>query len=111
MKHFDRKLWIGLAVMTLLSPLGVILPEKWKAGSAWGEWDAATLQKLLGYVPDGLRQMADFWNAPIANYNFGGEEATLLMKAISYVLSGIIGIIIVAVVMFIISKLVLKNDR
>jgi cobalt/nickel transport protein len=97
--------------MALLSPLGVILPEKWKAGNAWGEWDAATLQKLLGYVPDGLRQMADFWNAPIANYNFGIEQATPFMKVIFYILSGIIGIAIVAVVMFIISKLVLKNER
>ncbi len=32
------KLWIGLAVLIVLSPLGLILPERFKAGDAWGEW-------------------------------------------------------------------------
>ncbi len=32
------KFLIGIAVLIVLSPLGLILPEHFKAGSAWGEW-------------------------------------------------------------------------
>jgi len=32
------KLWIGIGALIVLSPLGLILPDQFKAGSAWGEW-------------------------------------------------------------------------
>ena len=111
MKRHDRKLWIGLAFMALLSPLGVILPEKLRSGGAWGEWDVETLRKLLGYVPEGLKRTADFWSAPIKGYNFGSEQTALLVKMIFYIISGLIGLGLVAVVMYVISKLVLKHER
>ena len=42
------KFWIGIVVLIVLSPLGLILPEHFKAGSAWGEWGADEMQKLVG---------------------------------------------------------------
>ena len=39
-----RKLWIGLGVLILLSPLGLIVPASIGAGTAWGEWSAGELQ-------------------------------------------------------------------
>ncbi|MGD0919371.1 MAG: hypothetical protein ABSB22_23255 [Thermodesulfobacteriota bacterium] len=57
MKTFQKRLWIGLFILALLTPLGVILPEKFNAGDAWGEWGPETLEKLLGYVPDGLKRL------------------------------------------------------
>ena len=51
------KLWIGLGVLIILSPLGIILPEHFKAGSAWGEWGADEMQKLVGYIPQGLEKV------------------------------------------------------
>ncbi|MDD5168304.1 MAG: hypothetical protein PHN75_05765 [Syntrophales bacterium] len=109
MKRFDRKLWTGLVIMALLSPLGVILPERWKAGNAWGEWDTDTLQRLLGFVPEGLKRITGFWSAPIRDYNFGTEGAALMVKAISYIISGVIGLVLVALVMYLIARLVLKK--
>ncbi len=111
MKKFEKKLWLGLFIMALLSPLGIILPEKFAAEDAWGEWGIEALEKLLGYVPEGLKETADIWRAPIPDYNFGGEEALLAAKILSYIVSGIIGIILAAIIMIIISKFLFKNEK
>ena len=111
MKKFEKKLWLWLFIMALLSPLGIILPEKFGAEDAWGEWGLNALEKLLGYVPEGLKKTADIWTAPIPDYNFGGEGALLLAKILSYIVSGIIGIILASVVMIIISKYLFKNEK
>ena len=42
--------------MALLTPLGIYLPKKFKAGDAWGEWGTDKMQELLGYVPAGLKK-------------------------------------------------------
>lgn len=109
MKRFEKKLWLGLFIMALLSPLGIILPEKFGTEGAWGEWSLDVLEKLLGYVPEGLKRTADIWAAPIPDYSFGGEGALLPVKILSYVVSGIIGIILASIIMIIISKLLLKK--
>jgi hypothetical protein len=110
-KRFEKKLWLGLFIMALLSPLGIILPEKFAAEDAWGEWSLDALEKLLGYVPEGLKRTADIWVAPIPDYTFGGDGALLPAKILSYIVSGVIGIILVSVVMIIISKYLFKNEK
>jgi cobalt/nickel transport protein len=111
MKKFDKKLWIGLLVMALLTPLGIYLPERFKSGDAWGEWGTDRLQELLGYVPEGLRKMAEFWKAPVPDYNFGGENAAFGTQVVSYIMSGIIGIAIAALVIYLITKLLVKHEK
>ncbi|NTW17428.1 MAG: cobalamin biosynthesis protein [Syntrophaceae bacterium] len=111
MKKFEKKLWLGLFIMALLSPIGIVLPEKFGAEDAWGEWGLDALEKLLGYVPEGLKKTADIWSAPIPDYNFGGDGALLTAKIFSYIVSGIIGIILASVVMIIISKYLFKNEK
>lgn len=110
MKRFEKKLWLGLFVLALLSPLGIILPEKFGAEGAWGEWEVGALEKLLGYVPEGLKKTADIWTAPIRNYNFGGEDAVLSTRIISYIVSAFIGILLACIIVFIISRL-LKHEK
>jgi len=110
-KKFEKKLWLGLFIMAMLSPLGIILPEKFGAGDAWGEWGLNALEKLLGYVPEGLKKTADIWTAPIPDYNLVGDGALLPAKILSYIVSGIIGIILASVVMVIIFKFLFKNEK
>jgi len=98
MTRFQKKLWIGLLIMTLLTPLGILLPEKFRAEEAWGEWGTEKLEKLLGYVPEGLKKLADFWKAPIPDYNFGGEGASMTGQVFSYIASGLLGIALCAFV-------------
>ena len=111
MRRFEKKLWLGLFVMALLSPLGIILPAKFGAGGAWGEWGVDALEKLLGYIPEGLKRTADIWSAPIPAYNFGGENAVLTTKILSYIVSAIVGIILASIVIFILSKIFLRHDK
>jgi hypothetical protein len=100
------KLWIGLMVLILLSPLGLILPEHFKAGSAWGEWGADEIQKLVGYVPQGFKKLADLWNAPMPDYAFKGwEEKGLSYLSFAYIVAAIVGIAVIVAVAYFIGKL------
>ena len=111
MTKFQKKLWIGLLIMVFLSPLGVYLPKLFNAEEAWGEWGMDAIEKMLGYVPEGMKKIADLWKAPIADYNFGGEGAALSTQIYSYVISGLIGITFVAAVIYIITKLLVRNEK
>jgi cobalt/nickel transport protein len=111
MTKFQKKLWIGLLVMALLTPLGILLPEKFKAEEAWGEWGTDRLEKLLGFIPEGLKKLADLWKAPIPNYNFNGEGASSTVHVISYVVSGLLGLGICAFVVFIVSRFISRHGK
>jgi cobalt/nickel transport protein len=111
MTKSQKKLWIGLLILALLTPLGVILPEKLKAGGAWGEWGPAELEKLIGYVPKGIKRLTDLWKAPVPDYNFGGEGASMTVQVLSYLVSGLIGILAVGLVIYLISKVIVRNEK
>jgi hypothetical protein len=105
------KLWTGLAMLIVLSPLGLILPEHFKAGSAWGEWGAGEIQKLVGYIPRGLEKFAGLWTAPIPDYAFKGwEEKGLPHLGFAYIISAIVGIGIIVAVVLLIGKILAKKD-
>lgn len=88
-----RKLWIGLIFLILLSPLGLYLPAKFGAGSAWGEWSAEEISKMVGFVPSGLGKLQGLWKAPMPDYALRGQKDG---SSISYILSAIIGVAVVA---------------
>jgi len=106
------KFWVGIGILIILSPLGLILPEHFNAGSAWGEWGADEMQKLLGYIPKGFRKLSSLWNAPMPDYAFKGWEGKGLSGlSLAYIISAIIGIAIIVIVALIIGKwLVKKGD-
>ncbi|MGE5819120.1 MAG: PDGLE domain-containing protein [Deltaproteobacteria bacterium] len=111
MTKSQRKLWIGLFVMALLTPLGIVLPHLFNAGAAWGEWGVDKLEQLLGYTPQGLKKLSDLWKAPVPNYSFGGRDASMTLQIISYVASGVLGVLAVALAVFLISRFMAKNDK
>jgi hypothetical protein len=111
MTTFQKKLWIGLLVMALLTPLGILLPERFRAEGAWGEWSTEQLEKLVGYVPEGMKKLTDLWKAPITDYNFGGEGASMTVQVVSYIASGLLGIVACALVVFLVSRYIAKHDK
>jgi len=108
---FQKKLWIGILVMAVLTPLGILLPEKFNAGGAWGEWGVEKLEKLLGFVPEGLKKLTDLWKAPIRDYNFGAEPASKILQVVSYIASGFLGIGVCVLIVYIISRLMAKHGK
>jgi hypothetical protein len=111
MTAFQKKLWIGLAVMALISPFGIILPALFNAEDAWGEWSAAKLKKLIGFVPAGLEKLADFWRAPMADYNPAGEGASMAAQAFWYIASGLLGILLVVGMVYLLARLLRRHEK
>ena len=111
MTQIQKKLWVGLFIMALLSPLGIFLPEMFNSGDAWGEWGTDTLEKLLGFLPEGLKKYAELWKAPVPDYNMGGEEAPTAVRVMSYIASAILGIVAVVLVIYLISRIMVKNEK
>ena len=90
-------LWIGLALLMLLTPLGILA-----AGTAWGEWSARDFsspemrQKMAsasGNVaprvgqPQGLVRLSSVWSAPFPQY----APPLVRRPAFGYVLSAMFG--------------------
>ena len=108
---FQKKLLAGLLIMALISPLGILIPKKFNAGDAWGEWDTGKIERLIGYVPAGMKKIAGIWKAPVRDYSFGGDNASLAAQALYYIISGFLGIIVAASVIYLISRFLVKNGK
>ncbi len=107
-----KKLWAGIGVLMILSPLGLMLPDRFKAGTAWGEWGVDELQKRRGSVPQGIQKLSDLWKAPLPDYAFQGWEGKdLLHSSFAYVVSAVLGIAIIAGVALFIGKVLVKEHE
>jgi cobalt/nickel transport system permease protein len=93
-----RKLWITVALLLLLTPLGVFT-----AGKAWGEWSASDFsnpggrarivassqnQPAPSEIPTGLQRLSSLWTAPIPAYAPQFVKSTSL----GYMLSAMFGV-------------------
>jgi hypothetical protein len=105
------KFWIGLGILIVLSPLGLLLPEHFKAGAAWGEWSAEEMQRLVGYIPRELEKLSSLWKAPMPDYAFKGwEEKGLPSLSFAYIISAILGIALVVIIVIFLGKALSKKD-
>jgi cobalt/nickel transport system permease protein len=92
-----RPLWLGLAALLLLSPMGILA-----TGSAWGEWAASDFgdprmrqeiaaaslnQAPPARAPKGITRLASFWTAPMRDY----APSWIGSAALGYVLSAMVG--------------------
>jgi cobalt/nickel transport system permease protein len=92
-----RKLWISVALVMLLTPLGILA-----GGTAWGEWSANQVnaeskkeipaagqnQARPSAAPDGLRRLSEVWTAPIPNY----APQFVKSSSFGYLLSAMFGV-------------------
>ena len=105
------KLWILIGILAILVPIGLIVPEYFKAGSAWGEWGPEEIKGFIGYVPRGLERLSSFWHAPIPDYAFKGwEEKTIGPLSLAYIMSGITGVAVIIAIVFLIGKFLGKKE-
>jgi cobalt/nickel transport system permease protein len=93
-----RNLWLGLALLLILTPFGILA-----VGSAWGEWTAQELsnpqvreqiaavsgnQLPPDRVPRGLERLSAIWTAPLSRYAPGFIRS----PAFGYFVSGMVGV-------------------
>lgn len=98
------KLLIGLAILIVLTPLGLIA-----TGETFGEWSVEELEEKIGYAPQGLSDLSSVWSAPLPDYGLPGTDTTVGAVA-GYILSAIVGVAICAGAIYLLGKLVAKND-
>ncbi len=106
-----RPFWLGLAVLMLLSPLGLLA-----AGIAWGEWgpsdfqDPAVRQQIVtasgnvappATVPAGLERLSSIWTAPIPDY----APTFMHSESFGYILSAMVGTGLILLVFLLIGRL------
>ncbi len=92
-----RWIWVGLAALALITPLGLLAP-----GTAWGEWSTHELTRMgMKDIPNGMEKLAGVWGAPLARYNLPALGNTSL----GYVLSALVGILIVVVIVWLFTTL------
>ena len=92
-----RPLWIALALLLVLTPLGILA-----AGSAWGEWSARDFSNRQGrekmamasrntapplQPPRGLERLSAVWTAPFPQY----APSFVRRPAVGYTLSAMFG--------------------
>ncbi len=110
MNKLQKKILVFLITLTLLTPAGIFLPIFFNAGDAWGEWSAETVKNMIGYVPQGLAKYTDSYKAPLPDYSANSGDASVIHQSGYYILSGVLGVIIILIVMFIISKIIVKKN-
>jgi cobalt/nickel transport system permease protein len=110
-KKLYVKFAIVLGVLALLTPIGLYLPYKFKAGTAWGEWNAGEIRGVLGYVPAKLERFISLWNAPLHDYAFKGwESGGQLLLGLAYVLSAAIGIGLIIIMVLLAGKVLSRKE-
>lgn len=106
-----KKFLIGIAILIALSPMGLILPDLFKAGSAWGEWGVDEIQQMTGYAPSGLSKLSNLWNAPMPDYAFKtSEEKGLAHLSFAYIFSAILGVIVIIILTTFAGKLLSRKE-
>lgn len=96
----------ALCVLVVLTPLGLIAQ-----GTAWGEWSGDEIRKKIGYIPQGFAKFADFWKALMPDYSLPGAGDSTPASIGGYILSAIVGIVLIAIVMVLTSKLMIHFKK
>ena len=98
-KSTVKGLTILIIILIVAAPVGLLA-----IGVAYGEWGSEELQEMLGYVPAGIKEGENLWQAPFPDYSLSDLDPN-----VAYWLSAIIGIGIIIVVIWGIGKLVARN--
>lgn len=93
-----RPLYYIIGILVFATPIGLLA-----TGTAWGEWGADEMKDLIGYVPKGMENGFKF-NSPLPDYSFGNMK-----EYIGYIISAVIGVILILGIFKIISKINLRK--
>jgi cobalt/nickel transport system permease protein len=94
-------LWGALGILVLATPLGLLA-----SGTAWGEWGIDELNNMgLGFIPQGIQKLANWWPAPLPDYGFPRMGAV-----IGYILSAILGVALIIFLLWMLGRWVSRNN-
>jgi cobalt/nickel transport protein len=97
-----RKTIVVLAILILLTPLGLLAP-----GEAWGEWGIEDWNVSESWKSVAER-MANIWSAPLPDYNLPGWEEGAL-PYLGYIISAIIGVVLIVLITIAIGRILARK--
>lgn len=103
MDKITRNLAIGLIILMILTPLGLLA-----TGDTFGEWSSKEVKERLGFVPGGLEHLSHLWGAPLTDYAVPGEGSQH-GSSLAYIFSAITGVAVCGGLLFIVGKRIAKN--
>lgn len=103
MDKIMRNLAIGLLILVILTPLGLLA-----TGDSFGEWSNKEIKEKLGFVPGGLEHLSPLWGAPLPDYALPGE-GSWHGSAVAYILSAVIGVMVCAGLLYFMGKKIAKD--
>ncbi len=95
------KLFGLLCLLIILAPLGLLTDQ-----DAWGEWSYETLKNAVGYIPSGLKHLSGIYSAPFEDYGIHGFS-----EPVGYILSAVIGIVLIVVFLYLFSVFSAKKAK
>ena len=104
MDKLVRNLAIGLGLLIILAPLGLLA-----VGETFGEWSVEEVQEKLGFVPPGLEQLSSLWSAPLPDYAFPGGGESMTVSAAAYIISAVLGVLIGGGLLYFVGKRVAQD--
>lgn len=85
-----------LIIIAILTPVGLLVPMYFGAGSAWGEWAPDEVGEMVGFVPAQMARLASLWQAPLPDYAIPGrEEPGPGAQSLHYIFSALAGMAVV----------------
>lgn len=101
-----RKVTLILIALAILSPLGLLA-----SGTAWAEWSGQEIKAQLGFIPAGMRKFNDFWShTPFKDYGISGFDHTFWQRALGYIISAFIGLIVIGMITFALQRIFRKGE-
>lgn len=95
-----NKLYIVLFILIVVVPVGLL-----SENPAWGEWENSYYQKILGFVPNGIKNAYTI-QAPMTDYSIHGVNGI-----VSYYLSAIVGFILLYIIFYLLTKFISKKKN
>ena len=104
MDKMIRNFAIGLVVLIILAPLGLLA-----VGETFGEWSNEEIKEKLGFVPPGLEQLSSLWSAPLPDYALPGGRESMTVAVAAYILSAVIGVAVCGGLLYFVGKKVARG--
>jgi cobalt/nickel transport system permease protein len=113
------RLAIGLGILVVLAPVGLLLPSYLRSGAAWGEWSGDEVRQELArtggaaYVPRGIAHAEEHgWRAPMPDYALPGQEdASAVHASGTYIFAGALGVLGVGLVLLLLLRPFARKDK
>ncbi|HBE80187.1 MAG TPA: cobalamin biosynthesis protein [Firmicutes bacterium] len=96
-----KKILSAFIVLVVLTPLGLLAP-----GSAWGEWGLDEIKEKVGFIPQGMKHFSEVIKNILPDYGIPGFDKNFYQSALGYILSAVVGIAVIALIFWLIAKLI-----